>query len=120
MEECYICLEPTSSVSPCVCVKRHLCANCLQKLKLYEFDTCTVCRSPFPEEPRAPRIVDRLPQHCVCECFSHVFVVVALCFLFSCALEERDMCYGLPLLDYVFTSIVVYLVFIMVMRSVLH
>ena len=43
--ECYICLEDTPLLSQCHCVKRFLCENCMEKLRIYKYKQCTVCNA---------------------------------------------------------------------------
>ena len=45
---CYICCEDTEYISPCQCNGLPLCQNCLEKLRIYKFKTCTICNYPYP------------------------------------------------------------------------
>ena len=44
-KDCYICFEPTSSKSPCIC-QAVLCENCYQ-IEKTRTNHCSICRTPF-------------------------------------------------------------------------
>lgn len=56
MGECYICLEETFFQSPCKCINRPLCENCLEKLRIYNYKECKVCKEKFP--PREEEVIE--------------------------------------------------------------
>ena len=46
--ECYVCCDDTDFFSTCQCVELRLCLNCLEKLRLFQYRTCTICKYPYP------------------------------------------------------------------------
>lgn len=46
--DCYVCLEPCQTLSPCKCSDLYLHQNCYAKLLAYNNFYCTVCREMYP------------------------------------------------------------------------
>ena len=46
--DCYVCLEPCQTLSPCKCSDLYLHQNCYAKLLAYDNFYCTVCREMYP------------------------------------------------------------------------
>lgn len=107
MAECYVCLEETTSQSPCKC-NLPLCETCYMKLLLYEYKQCKVCKEKFPieeividiVEPQPPeskcvympiccrkRSERRNPKYCCFDLTFHI-VCVALMTLFFCSITN--------------------------------
>lgn len=113
MGECYICLEETFFQSPCKCTNLPLCENCLEKLRIYNYKECKVCKEKYPlreeevidikiEEIQRPTVHRYTPYCCrrylektnVVFCFIDILINI-LAFLFvlftmSCLLLHFD------------------------------
>lgn len=48
--DCYVCMEPCLTLSPCKCTDLFLHEDCYAKLIAYNNFSCTVCRENYPVE----------------------------------------------------------------------
>ena len=46
--DCYVCMEPCQTLSPCKCTDLFLHDDCYAKLIAYDNFSCTVCREMYP------------------------------------------------------------------------
>ena len=132
--ECYICLEDTPLLSQCLCIKRFLCENCMEKLRIYDYKKCTVCKSMYPKlhdtecnidipiHIESVELVDytftpcclrpkrerNKPKYCCMDLTTHVCSIYIIMLLSSCIFNPNDKCYGWKTVNYFFTSIVAY------------
>lgn len=49
-DTCYVCLEECSHKSPCKC-QAYVHQTCLDVVKTYHGENCTICKSRFPKDP---------------------------------------------------------------------
>jgi len=133
--ECYICLEDTPLLSQCYCVKRFLCENCIEKLRIYKYKQCTVCNAYYPkmlEEAHEinirfsfedeiisenysctpcclrPRSERHKPKYCLMDFLVHVVCVYVFMIISSCSLSPINQCYGWNIVNYFLPSVIVY------------
>lgn len=132
--ECYICLEDTPLLSQCLCKKRYLCENCMEKLRIYNYKKCTVCHATFPKAHELeysidipitfeetieldysctpcclrPRRERNKPKYCCMDFTTHICCIYIFMLLSSCIFNPNDQCYGWNIVNYFFPSVVVY------------
>ena len=136
--ECYICLEQTNALSPCNC-NSYLCVNCLEKLRIYEYKICTVCRIALPfyveeeivlHKPKElPCLYYFIPFHCrpvryrymkryvLVELLFHLAAMASLLLLFSCVIMNVDQCYTVNLFIFFFPCMIIYSSCLFVLNS---
>jgi len=137
--ECYICLEDTPLLSQCFCVKRYLCENCLEKLRIYNYKQCTVCHAYYPkmlldqiqirfsfeDQPSEnyeltetygctpcclrPRAERHNPKYCLLDFLVHIFCIYVFMLIASCGSNPHATCYGWNIINFFFPAVVVYL-----------
>ena len=130
MQECYICLELTSDMSPCDC-KSFLCINCLEKLRIYEYYQCTVCKKTmFILQQEEEQIQEKLPillylipyccrskkykqtkykRYYCCEFVFHLFFFCCFSIFTSCMIFQNDQCYyPTSVVNIIFPCIIIY------------
>jgi hypothetical protein len=49
MDQCYVCFEDCTVLSPCHCKGLYLHDNCLETLRLYHHKHCRICKEEYPE-----------------------------------------------------------------------
>ena len=130
--ECYICLEDTPLLSPCKCVERYLCENCMEKLRIYNYKRCTVCGTKYPKvyeeiidvhidiEPDEEftclpcclrkRGERHLPKYCILDLFVHIVCIYIIMIIASCW-TATQFCYGMNSLHFFVPACVAYFVF---------
>lgn len=140
--ECYICLEDTPLLSQCLCKKRFLCENCMEKLRIYKHKQCTVCHAYYPkilEEEHIdihfvveqevekdfcctpccfrPKRERHKPKYCLLDFMTHVCCIYLMMLTGSCVSTLNHQCYGWNIVNYFFPALITYMLicFLLVM-----
>ena len=131
--ECYICLEETPLLSQCECVERYLCENCMEKLRIYNYNFCTVCRAKYPKMYEESIDIDidvevqrvtftfkpcclrrrserHHPKYCFTDCTFHIVAVCFITITSSCSTNPNHKCYRWNAVNYLFPSLAGYFV----------
>lgn len=140
--ECYICLEETPLLSQCECVERYLCENCIEKLRIYNYKFCTVCRAKYPkiyEEESIDIDIDvefqretftckpcclrkrserRHPKYCAMDFAFHILAVSIMTITSSCIINPTDKCYQLDAVVFLLPCIMAYFAICAVLASI--
>ena len=140
--ECFICLEETPLLSPCLCKNVYLCENCVVKLRLYNFNECKVCGSDYPEPFETdidiniiltnergdkfsflpcclrPRSSRGDFKQCVFDFFIHTLCIYLIMVLISCSVTFDSYCYGQSLIWYFIPSLLIYIMSVTFLSSV--
>lgn len=136
--ECYICLEETPLLSQCDCVELYLCENCIEKLRIYGFKNCTVCRAKYPKFYEEIIDIDidfdiqpdtntckpcclrgrSERHHCMFDFAFHTLIVSALTIATSCINNHTRQCYGWAAFDYLLPCIIAYFCICAILTSI--
>lgn len=129
--ECYICLEETPLMSQCSCIDRYLCENCEEKLRIYNYKYCTVCKDVYP---KFQKIIDievniepveesgytlccfrnqrqrHQPKYCFFDMLVHIFCTYVIMIVISCSVNLNNHCYSWGAIYYLFPALVIYFI----------
>ncbi len=139
--ECYVCLEETPLLSQCACVERYLCENCMEKLRVYNYNICTVCRAKYPKMYEESIDIDidvevqrvtftfkpcclrrrrerHHPKYCFTDCTFHIVAVYFITIASSCITNPNHQCYRWNGIHYLFPSLVGYFILCGILASI--
>lgn len=141
--ECYICLEDTPLLSQCLCKKRFLCENCMEKLRIYKYKQCTVCHATYPklveeehidiqfvveeeveEDFRCvpcclrPKRERHKPKYCLLDFMTHVCCIYFMMLTGSCVSLPHPQCYSWNIMGFFFPALITYVVICLLLSMV--